>query len=136
MLEVKSDDSCEQAKSLEVKSDDAIDKSCRSEKRDIAWKTSDRLHLKSDTLPLGISLEVHTTFCVQISGKCRVACKRVVSHGQSSIGWYEHFRPLKREAWTSRLILTPRCNWMHAALRASMQCDFFRPFGHNSILRA
>ena len=87
-------------------------------------------------------LEVHTTFCVQIGGKSRVACERVVSRGQSSFGryehfahWsgrYEHFRPLKRAVWTIRPILTPRHNWLHAALRASMQCDFFRPFGHKN----
>ena len=37
------------------------------------------------------SLEVHTTFCVQIGGKSRVACECVVSRGQSSFGQYEHF---------------------------------------------
>ena len=91
-----------------------------------------------------MSLEVHTTFCVQIGGKSRVACECVVSRGQSSFvryehfarwsGQYEHYRPLKRAVWTFRPILTPRHNWLHAALRTSMQCDFFRPFGHNSIL--
>ena len=38
-----------------------------------------------------MSLEVHTTFCVQIGGKSRIACERVVSRGQSSVGRYEHF---------------------------------------------
>ena len=38
-----------------------------------------------------MSLEVHTAFCVQIGGKSRVACERVVSGGQSSFGRYEHF---------------------------------------------
>ena len=38
-----------------------------------------------------MSLEVHTTFCVQIGGKRRVACECVVSRGQSSYGRYEHF---------------------------------------------
>ena len=87
-----------------------------------------------------MSLEVHTTFFVQIGGKSRVACECVVSRGQSSFvryghfarwsGWYEHYRPLKRAVWTFRPILTPRYNWLHAALRTSMQCDSFRPFGH------
>ena len=73
-------------------------------------------------------LEVHTTFCVQIGGKSRVACECVVSHRQSSFvryehfarssGRYEHYRPLK-----------------HAALRTSMQCDFFRPFGHKNYFK-
>ena len=44
------------------------------------------------------------------------------------------FYPLKRAVWTFRPILTPRHNWLHAALRTSMQCHFFRPFGHNSTL--
>ena len=87
-----------------------------------------------------MSLEVHATFCVQIGEKSRVACECVVSRGQSSFGRYEHFarrsgrcehfRPLKRAVWTFRPILMPRHNWLHAALRTSMQCDFFRPFGH------
>ena len=77
-----------------------------------------------------MSLEVHTTLCVQIGGKSRVACECAVSRGQSSFGRYEHFHPLKRAVWTFRPILTPRHNWLHAALRTSMQCDFFRPFGH------
>ena len=38
-----------------------------------------------------ISLEVHTTFCVQIGGKSRIACERVVSREQSSVVRYEHF---------------------------------------------
>ena len=39
-----------------------------------------------------MSLEVHATFCVQIGGKSRIACERVVSRGQSNVGrWYEHF---------------------------------------------
>ena len=38
-----------------------------------------------------MSLEVHTTFCVQIGGKSRIACEGVVSRGQSSVGRYEHF---------------------------------------------
>ena len=90
-----------------------------------------------------MSLEVHTTFCDQIGGKSRVACECVVSRGQSSFvryehfarwsGRYEHYRPLKRAVWTFRPILTPRHNWLHAALRTSMQCDFFRPFGHKTI---
>ena len=90
-----------------------------------------------------MSLEVHTTFCVQIGGKSRVACECVVSCGQSSFGRYEHFarwsgryehyRPLKRAVWKFRPILTTRHNWLHAALRTSMQCDFFRPFGHKII---
>ena len=93
-----------------------------------------------------MSLEVHTTFCGQIGGKSRVSCECVVSRGQSSFGryehfarWsgrYEHFRPLKRAVWTFRPILTPRHNWLHAALRTSMQCDFFRPFGHKSIFQS
>ena len=33
-----------------------------------------------------MSLEVHTTFCVQIGEKSRIACERVVIRG-----WYEHF---------------------------------------------
>ena len=87
-----------------------------------------------------VSLEVHTTFCVQIGGKSRVACECVVSRGQSSFVRYEHcarwsgryepYRPLKRAVWTFHPILTPRHNWLHAALRTSMQCDFFHPFGH------
>ena len=36
-----------------------------------------------------MSLEVHTTFCVQIGGKSRVACECVVSRGQSSFVRYE-----------------------------------------------
>ena len=90
-----------------------------------------------------MSLEVHTTFCVQIGGKSRVACECIVSRGQSSFvryehfadwsGRYEHYRPLKRAVWTFRPILTPRHNWLHATLRTSMQCDFFRPFGHKRI---
>ena len=43
-----------------------------------------------------MSLELHTTFCVQIGGKSRIACERVVSRRQSSVGRYKHFRPLKR----------------------------------------
>ena len=43
-----------------------------------------------------ISLEVHTTFCVQIGGKSRIVCVRVVSHGQSSVERYEHFARLRR----------------------------------------
>ena len=35
-----------------------------------------------------MSLEVHTTFCVQIDGKSRIACERVVSCGQSSVRRY------------------------------------------------
>ena len=38
-----------------------------------------------------MSLNVHTTFCVQIGGKSRIACERVVSRGQSSFMRYEHF---------------------------------------------
>ena len=38
-----------------------------------------------------MSLEVHTTFCVQIGEKSRVACECAVSRGQSSFGRYEHF---------------------------------------------
>ena len=38
-----------------------------------------------------MSLEVHTTFCVQIGGKSRVACECVDSRGQSSFVQYEHF---------------------------------------------
>ena len=34
-----------------------------------------------------MSLEVHTTFCVQIGGKSRVACECIVSRGQSSFVW-------------------------------------------------
>ena len=29
--------------------------------------------------------------CVQIGGKSLIACERVVSRGQSSVGRYEHF---------------------------------------------
>ena len=57
-----------------------------------------------------MSFEVHTTFCVQIGGKSRVACECVVSRGQSSFvryehfacwsGRYEHYRRLKRAVWT------------------------------------
>ena len=43
-----------------------------------------------------MSVEVHTTFCVQNGGKSRVACECVVSRGQSSFVRYEHYRPLKR----------------------------------------
>ena len=35
-----------------------------------------------------MSLEVHTTFCVQIGGKSLIACERVVSRGQSSVCIY------------------------------------------------
>ena len=87
-----------------------------------------------------MSLEVHTTFCVQIGGKSHVARECVVSRGQSSFvqyehfahwsGRYEHYCPLKRAVWAFRPSLTPRHNWLHAALRTCMQCDFFRPFGH------
>ena len=38
-----------------------------------------------------MSLVVHTTFRVQIGGKNLIACERVVSNGQSSVGRYEHF---------------------------------------------
>ena len=38
-----------------------------------------------------MSLEVHTTFCVQIGGKSHVACECVVSRGESSFVQYEHF---------------------------------------------
>ena len=34
---------------------------------------------------------VHTTFCVKIGGKSRIACERVVSRGQSNVGRYEYF---------------------------------------------
>ena len=38
-----------------------------------------------------MSLEVHTTLCVQIGGKSLIACERVLRRGQSSVGWYEYF---------------------------------------------
>ena len=45
-----------------------------------------------DTIHIAtMSLEVHTTFCVQTGGKSRIACERVVSRWQSSVGRYEHF---------------------------------------------
>ena len=52
-----------------------------------------------------MSLDVHTMFCVQIG----------------------------EAVWTFRPIASPRRNWLHAAPRSSMQCDFFRPFGHKWI---
>ena len=92
----------------------------------------------------------HIDFLCPNWWKKSIACERVVSPGQSSVGQYEHFacwserykhfalcsgryeyfRPLKLAVWTFRPIALPRCNWLHTALRASMQCDFFRPFGH------
>ena len=38
-----------------------------------------------------MSLEVHTMFYIQIGGKSRIACDRVVSPVQSSVVRYENF---------------------------------------------
>ena len=43
-----------------------------------------------------MSLEVHTTFCIQIGGKSLIAFERVISRGQSSVGRYEHFAQFRR----------------------------------------
>ena len=90
-----------------------------------------------------MSLEVHTTFCVQIGEKSRVACERLVKCGQSSVRRYKHFprwsgRYEHFARWSGRYehfrpIASPRRNWLHAALPTSMQCDFFCPFGHKWI---
>ena len=93
-----------------------------------------------DDAPISPLLPYTRRFVSKLVEKVALRAIALVSRGQSSFvryehfarwsGRFEHYRPLKRAVWTFRPILTPRHNWLYAALRTSMQCDFFRPFGH------
>ena len=73
-----------------------------------------------------MSLEVHTTFCVQIGGKSRIACERVVSRGQSSVcRWYEHFaRVYRKNSDTSlKVPLGPHSTVLQIEIKGNVIAD-------------